>query len=294
MVIDASLYCGISEQSLGGFRTWNLPRTLRIIVLGAVHSCAHWILLHQPCIEWLKTVGNVRRFRDTRIQPQIVVCCSQDRRHSIMHIGYQRVWLRSKYRAGFNDVASRISPAFPEAREGKNRIIDHAKVVRLLLLRSDPLPFVEGVRRDQATSPPHGITESGFLCGGLRHRINGFESDRRVFGPIRNKPPTEQGKGPLRFFLVLADNGHRLRRCNVPTRHPRRVFVETKVVTEVTLFRRETVTPTHWTFSLAKDRDFRYIFAYDCSRNDRRSSSAAPRLGGQVQEVRLHRHLPGC
>jgi len=48
-----------------------------------------------------------------------------------------------------------------------------------------------------------------------------------------------------------------------------------------------------WSLSVAKDRDFRHIFAYHCFRNDRRTFRAAPSLGGQVQEMRLHSHLPG-
>src|SRR4029077_9503642 len=54
-----------------------------------VYSRAHWVLLHQPGIEWFKTVSEARQLRHARIQPQIVIFRSQDRRHSIMHIGHQ-------------------------------------------------------------------------------------------------------------------------------------------------------------------------------------------------------------
>ena len=39
--------------------------------------------------------------------------------------------------AGFDCFAGRSEPAFPQACEGKDRVIDHAKTVRLLFLRSD-------------------------------------------------------------------------------------------------------------------------------------------------------------
>ena len=117
-----------------------------------------------------------------------------------MHIGNQRVRFGGKDRAGFDEFAGLISPAFPQASEGKHRVIYHAKVVRLLLFRPQFFPFVKPVRGNQAAAAFHGITEGGLLRCSLRHAVDGLESDGRVFGPIGDQPPTDQIKSALRFL----------------------------------------------------------------------------------------------
>src|SRR5258708_37276344 len=110
----------VSKQGLDDLRRRNLSRTLRVIVLGPVYSRTHRIFLHQPCIEWLETISNARRICDARIQPQIVVFRLEDHGHPIMHAGNELVRLCGEDGASFNNLASRISPAFPNTCEGKN------------------------------------------------------------------------------------------------------------------------------------------------------------------------------
>src|SRR5258708_4591737 len=106
-------------------------------------------------------------------------------------------------------------------------------------------PLVEPVRRDQATAMFHGITKSGLVGSSLRHRVDGLESNGRVFGPVGNQSPTEQRKAPLRLFPVLTDNGNLLCGRNIPAWCPGKFSVDAKVVAKVTLLRGESITPAH-------------------------------------------------
>ena len=70
-----------------------------------------------------------------------------------------------------------------------------------------------------------------------------WQTDGRFLGPVGNEIPTHKAKDALGLRSVLADGRNLLRRRDVPTWCPGRIFVETKVVSDVALLRCQAVRP---------------------------------------------------
>src|SRR6266496_1282203 len=106
-------------------------------------------------------------------------------------------------------------------------------------------PFVKPVRKNQAPTPPNCVTKGGLLRCGLGHGVDRLQTDGRLLGPVGNETPTHKAKDALGLRSVLADGRNLLRRSDVPAWCPGRIFVETKVVSNITLLRCKAIAAAH-------------------------------------------------
>jgi hypothetical protein len=81
----------------------------------------------------------------------------ENHRHAVMKVSEQLIRSSRHDRAGFHDLPFLRSPAIPNTRESKERVILHAKV-ELLLRVAGSSPLIETVGRESG---------SGFTQGSL-------------------------------------------------------------------------------------------------------------------------------
>lgn len=115
------------------------------------------------------------------------------------------------------------SKGYVEAEGPYYGVLKKNPVFRLTAItrRKDALfqTFVIAVRRHQASSPAKRAAERRFRGNGLRAGIDHAGANRRIPGPGRNRPPTQQGKFTP-AALVESDHRRELRRGSVATGFP--------------------------------------------------------------------------
>ncbi len=137
----------------------------------------------------------------------------QNRRHAVVYIVEQLIWSGCQNRARFDFQTTRLLPPVPYAGEGKQRIILHPKMKRLLSA-AGALPFVKTICRNKTATPLKTLAESRLL---EERFASGIDLRRRsVLRPGRNQAPTH--RGDLSPTIVRPHDQHRLSRRDVVAR----------------------------------------------------------------------------
>src|ERR1019366_8794201 len=116
-------------------------------------------------------------------------------------------------------LPARISPAVPQASEGKERIILQAEVERLLgILR--PLPLVKPIGGNQAAASFERLPERGLAGYNLRPSVDQPVADAKVLRPVRDQTPACERETALWLRRVLTNDRDALRWSDVVPRLP--------------------------------------------------------------------------
>ena len=190
-------------------RQFNRFGTLAVVVRNIVHASADGITSHLPSVVGLEHVGCRCHVSKSGIKPQVIARRRKNHRHPIVYVGQKLIGRRCQDCAGFQSRSAWLSPSLPQASKGERLPLHHLEAVGLFAFPG-LLPFVEGIRRNEASPTLEEFSESWLLRGGLRASIDHASTDGCILSPVRDQAPSHERSTANGLLRILPDNGHGL------------------------------------------------------------------------------------